>query len=300
MNSDIKIGVIGGDERQLVIAQTLSDAGFEVAVFGFKDPGAFHKGITRSTDLRGAVHDSAAIVLPLPYSRDGKNIFCPLGSERDQAVGTVELFENLNPDQLVIGGNFDENIICEAKARGIKLCDYYTREDIGILNAIPSAEGALEVAFRELPVTVYGSSVHILGFGKIGKVLSKILYSLGADITVYARAESDLAWIKVYGYRSYDITQLDRLSAPFEGATVIFNTVPKQLLDESILKKMSPDTLIIDLTSAPGGVDAEAAEKLGIKTVRALSLPGKTAPISAGKIISEGIFGILQGEGIIP
>lgn len=225
----------------------------------------------------------------------------PLGSERDQAVGTVELFENLNPDQLVIGGNFDENIICEAKARGIKLCDYYTREDIGILNAIPSAEGALEVAFRELPVTVYGSSVHILGFGKIGKVLSKILYSLGADITVYARAESDLAWIKVYGYRSYDITQLDRLCrCRLKGQRVIFNTVPKQLLDESILKKMSPDTLIIDLASAPGGVDAEAVEKLGIKTVRALSLPGKTAPISAGKIISEGIFGILQGEGIIP
>lgn len=300
MNSDIKIGVIGGDERQLVIAQTLSNAGFEVAVFGFKASGAFRGGITRSTDLHGAVHDSSAIVLPLPYSRDGKNIFCPLGSTREQAVGIHELFGELTPNQLVIGGNFDEKIEQEANSNGIKICDYYKREEISVLNAVPSAEGALEVAMHELPVTLYGSSVHVLGFGRIGKVLSKALYALGADVTVYSRADADIAWAKVYGYHSADITKLDTLSVPFSGAAVIFNTVPKQLIGENLLKKISSDTLIIDLASEPGGIDTEAAERLGIKVIRALSLPGKTAPVSAGKIISEGIFGILQAEGIIP
>lgn len=165
---------------------------------------------------------------------------------------------------------------------------------------MPTAEGALEIAFHELPVTLYGSKVHVLGFGRIGKVLAKSSNSLGADVTVHSRNASDMAWTKIFGYHSSDIRQLGSNPRPFEDAAVVFNTVPKIIVTAPVLKKMSKKTLIIDVASLPGGVDKAAAEKEGIKIIHALALPGKTAPVSSGKIISDGIFGILQEKGITP
>ena len=54
------------------------------------------------------------------------------------------------------------------------------------------------------------------------------------------------------------------------------------------------NTLIIDLASLPGGVDFDTAEKLGIYAVRALSLPGKCAPKTAGEIIKTNVFDIIK------
>ena len=109
-----------------------------------------------------------------------------------------------------------------------------------------------------------------------------------------------MAWTKIFGYHSSDIRQLGSNPRPFEDAAVVFNTVPKIIVTAPVLKKMSKKTLIIDVASLPGGVDKAAAEKEGIKIIHALALPGKTAPVSSGKIISDGIFGILQEKGITP
>ena len=43
-----------------------------------------------------------------------------------------------------------------------------------------------------------------------------------------------------------------------------------------------------------GGVDFDAAKEAGVKVIWALSLPGKTAPITAGKIIKDTILNILN------
>lgn len=51
------------------------------------------------------------------------------------------------------------------------------------------------------------------------------------------------------------------------------------------------------LSPAPDGVDFEAAAELGVQVIWALSLPGKTAPVSAGKILARTISEILAAEG---
>lgn len=56
---------------------------------------------------------------------------------------------------------------------------------------------------------------------------------------------------------------------------VILNTIPAQVLTREVLDKTKTDVLVIDLASKPGGVDFEAARELNIKTIWALSLPGK-------------------------
>ena len=79
---------------------------------------------------------------------------------------------------------------------------------------------------------------------------------------------------------------------------LIINTVPAMILDRTMLEAVSKDTLIIDLASKPGGVDFEAASQLNKRTLQALSLPGKVAPITSGEIISEAVKNIINERGV--
>ena len=74
---------------------------------------------------------------------------------------------------------------------------------------------------------------------------------------------------------------------------IIFNTVPHVLLTKDILKELRKDVIIIDLASAPGGVDYEEGKKLGLNIIKALSLPGKLSPVTAGKAIYKSISNII-------
>ena len=46
------------------------------------------------------------------------------------------------------------------------------------------------------------------------------------------------------------------------------------------------------------GVDFAAAQELGVKVIWALALPGKAAPVTAGRIVRDAIYHILTEEGI--
>lgn len=50
------------------------------------------------------------------------------------------------------------------------------------------------------------------------------------------------------------------------------------------------------MASKSWGVDVEAAAALGVKVIWALSLPGKTSPVTAGQIVADTILGILAEE----
>lgn len=39
-----------------------------------------------------------------------------------------------------------------------------------VANAVPTAEGAVQVAMEELPFTLHSARVLILGFGRVGKL----------------------------------------------------------------------------------------------------------------------------------
>ena len=95
----------------------------------------------------------------------------------------------------------------------------------------------------------------------------------------------------------YEPLPLDNLKDHIHEFDIIFNTIPSLILDDEILTKVKKDALIIDLASKPGGVDLAEAERLNIKTIHALGLPGKTAPVTAGEIIAESIIDTLKKGG---
>ncbi len=72
-----------------------------------------------------------------------------------------------------------------------------------------------------------------------------------------------------------DFTELKRRICQYDH---IFNTVPKQILKEDILRKISKESCIIDIASYPGGTNHQMAEKLGICAKLCPSLPGIYSP----------------------
>ena len=165
-----------------------------------------------------------------------------------------------------------------------------------MLNAILTAEGALATVMAELPITVHGMHVGVVGFGRIGKTTSSLFRAVGAEVTVFARSFASLAWAQTYNCKPEHFDRLREMAHTFD---CILNTVPALVIDAAILEKMRQDTLIIDLASKPGGVDFHAAQRLGIRALPALSLPGKTSPDTAGRIISETVLNILCEKGVI-
>ena len=68
------------------------------------------------------------------------------------------------------------------------------------------------------------------------------------------------------------------------------------IFDAHTLARIAQNAIVIDLASMPGGVDLRSAERLGIKTVHALSLPGKVAPKASGIIIKNAVYNIIREE----
>ena len=175
-------------------------------------------------------------------------------------------------------------------AAGAELIDY-EREELIIKNAVPSAEGALQIAMEEMQKTIHGSYALVTGFGRIGKIIARYLSALGAHVSVSARRQSDLAWISVLGYTPLET---GRLKGRLSGFDVVFNTVPAVILTRELLSELPEHCVIIDIASMPGGVDFAAARTLSRKAIHALSLPGKVAPITAGRAIRDVLYIILN------
>lgn len=163
-------------------------------------------------------------------------------------------------------------------------------------NAVPTAEGAIQLAMEELPVTIQGLRALVIGNGRIGRAVAGRLSCLGADVTVSARRADDFARIETACWHALDTRQLTGHLAGFE---LVVNTVPAPVLGAAGLAELPSDCLLIDLASKPGGIDFDAAAALGRRVIWALSLPGKVAPISAARAIRDTLYTILQEEAIL-
>lgn len=174
---------------------------------------------------------------------------------------------------------------------GLKLHNYLAREELQVLNAVPTAEGAIEIMIRELDITLWDARVLITGFGRIGEVMARMLIALGSRVTVCARRPYQLAKAEGMGCSTVAFShELDRLLPDFDA---VINTVPAVVLDEKRLLLVKKGCLIVDLASKPGTASEAQTEA---KIIHALSLPGKTAPITAGKIIGKTIENIIKEE----
>lgn len=279
--------IIGGDKRQLFAADALEHAGCRTVLFGFETCD-LAEGRIQAPTLREAAAEADFVLLPFPAETAQEMLNAPFCRT---AVDRRELLKMLPAGVPVLGGKLSTPLKMEAERQSITLIDYAGREELAIRNAIPSAEGAVQIAMEELPVTLHGAECLVAGYGRIGRVLASMLRGIGARVTVSARRAADLEWIRFEGYRAIETGALRGKLGRFD---VVFNTIPAPVFPQEVLEELPAHGLIIDLASMPGGVDFEAARRIGRKTIHALSLPGKVAPATAGAAIAETVLQILR------
>jgi len=286
-----KYAVIGGDLRNVKLAEAINYDGNHVSLFGFKNAG-FSSILTEAEDLETAIAGSDIVIGPLPCTNDNEVLNAPFHGSK---IHISDVFSIMKEKQLFIAGRINERILKMAQAYNIKPIDILEREEMAVLNAIPTAEGAIQIAMEELPITLNGSRVLVLGYGRLGKVLAKMLSGLGSEVYVAARKCSDIAWLKAYGIKSVYINELNKYLSDMD---LIINTIPSRILDHEKLELIGKECLVIDLASKPGGVDFDKAKLIGIKVIWALSLPGKVAPVTAANYMKQTIYNILQELGV--
>lgn len=281
MNRIKKISFIGGDRRQIYMQSFFESLGYETEAFA-----ANGNEIINQTEIR----NSDAVILPLPVTdKNGK-----ISSNSETKYKIADIADMMTENTVVLGGMINEKSKQIFYEKGIKTYDYFAREEVAVNNTVPTVQGILKTIFNNIDYTLFSSRCAVFGFGRIGKAIADALFALGADVTVFARKEADIALIGTKRLSSCRISQKDNIINTFD---IIINTVPAMMIDKNTLLKVNKNVLIIDIASSPYGVDFAEAEKEGIKAMLCPSLPGKTAPVSAGKILAQGILNIMKEEG---
>lgn len=258
--------ICGGDKRQEYMYRYMLDKGLNVSTFALGEDSKITIDDIKKYDV---------VIFPVPVTRDGEYL------NASSKVKLADIMGQLDENQIVLGG------MCN----GYDMIDYYKDESFQMQNAVPTAEGAIQLAMENTDFTINGSCCAVLGYGRIGKVMAAMLKSLGAKVTVCARNPKDISLARAFGFETMHINHLENMGM-FD---IIFNTVPKTVMDSTVLGSTKSNVLLIELASKPYGIDMEATQKLGKKVIIASGLPGKVAPKTAGKILCDVIMDILIG-----
>ncbi len=277
-----KISVIGGDLRQIYAAKNLMEQGYDVKMYGFGEVSL--DGLSEVSDFSQATHGADCVLLPLPVTRDKMTLNMPLCQQK---LPLSELFSGISNHTTVFCGMAEKLPDCYREL----VVDYAKDESFLLKNAYLTAEAAVEIAIANMPISLYQASVLVTGYGRIGIFLARMLHALGARTYVASRQQAHLVMAELEGHIPIAYSDLFHYLPKMD---VIFNTVPAQIFDHHFIGQISKKCLVTDLASLPGGIDRDAAKKRGISVLHALSLPGKVAPGSSGKIVADTIVRLLS------
>ncbi len=217
--------------------------------------------------------DITHLLLPVPsFEADG----------RIRGGGILQhILADLPETVTVIGGNLQTPALA-----GYKTLDLLSDETYIAQNAAITADCALRVAAQQLPAVFSQCPILVVGWGRIGKCLAKLLQAVGARVAVAARKSADRATLCALGFATEDAAKLGPGLAKYR---VIFNTAPAVVINEEQAKYCSSDCIKIDLASRPG--------ILGNRVISARGLPGKMVPETSGILIAKTVIRLLGGKG---
>jgi len=277
----VRLAVVGGDDREIYLIPELQKLGAEIIGFGLeKSPIA--DNIEHAASIKELMSKADALLFPM-FGADERGLVKAKYSSSPILLNK-EVLESIPPGVPLFIGFARPALKKATEKLNITLYEIANRDDVAILNSIPSAEGAVQMAMEATNITIHSSLSYVLGLGRFGTTLVRLLKGMGANVTVVARKPADLARAIEMGVQAINFAQLPE---EIGNAEIIFNTVPALVLHREILDKVSREAVIIDLASIPGGTDFEYARMLGIKAQLAPGLPGIVAPKTAAKILAK-------------
>jgi len=287
MFSHFDIGIFGGDLRQVYMASSFLAKGYHVATYSIA-AAVLHDNCSPQTTLSELFDKCKILIGPIPMSRDSISITSN-NTPSDLTIAHVAYL--LTKDHILFGGAIPIPITELCTSRNIPCYDLMTDEKITVLNAIATAEGTIMEAIAGSDRNLHGSNCLVLGYGRCAKVLARKLKAMDAIVTVAARSMEALAQAEAAGLQTVHLPNIKCILPSYQ---FIFNTIPSLVLDQDCLELVDTNVTIIDISSAPGGVDFAYAKKQKLNAKLCLGLPGKVAPRTSADILVTEINALIK------
>ena len=288
------IGMLGGDKREQEIARRAAATGAEVRAHGFPWPEQGIDGVQHLEDPAAVLKGARLGLFPIPGISGTGALFAPAAPA--PIIPDRAMLAGMAPRAHIILGWADTNLKAHAEALSIKLHEYEWDRSLMLQRTPAIIEGLLKIVIENTAITIHNANACVVGQGTIGAVLARYLVALGAHTHVAARNPEQRAAAYVAGATPHTLEKLPALAPRLD---FIFSTVPMRVVGEDVLARLPKSALIIDLAAPPGGVDFDAAKRLGLKAIWGRGL-GSRAPVTVGASqwggIRERIEIILQGE----
>lgn len=282
MLTGIKMAFIGGDARIVEVIKHATELDASVVLIGFDQLEIPFPDTIKVEFSPEALADVDVVVLPV-QGMDDAGVVASRYQEAPIILDDTH-FDAIPKHAKVFSGIAGNLLTDRCQRRGLQLIKLMDLDEVAIYNSVPSAEGAIQMAMEETDITIHGSRSVVLGFGRCGITLARMLNGIGANVTVCARNEADLARIREMNLRAVAMSEIIEA---VRDADLIFNTIPIQVLTSQVLAEVPKSCVVIDIASKPGGTDFRYAEKRGIKAKLAPGLPGIVAPKTAGQILAR-------------
>lgn len=288
--AELSIAVVGGDEREREIARLAAEAGAAVTAYGFPWPDAGIMSVHFAKSAADALKDANVALFPIPGMTMDGAIFAT-----EKIIPDEKLLANMAPQAHIILGTADAALQQAASKLGIGIHEYEQDRRLMLLRAPAIIEGVIRIIIENTDITIHKSKTCVVGQGNIGTVMTRLLLSLGAQVTVAARNPVQRASAYTLGADTIGIVELKEQAASFD---ILISTVPVAIIGTDIIDALNADTLLVDISAPPGSIDLDYAKAHGIKAIWARAM-GRRAPVTVGGSqwsgISVTISNLLQG-----
>ncbi len=273
----MKLLIAGGDARAAYAAAEAYRRALDVSAFGLENsPLDFPRAQPEAFSQADAVLMANPWRTPFPG---------PFGAPCD----VEELAARLRPDaRLILPDALQRPASFTRSFRCLSDDESYLLQ-----NARLTAEGALSVLLQRAAFSLQEAKALIIGYGRIGSALSRLLEALGCRVSICARRAQTRRLARENGLGAQDF---DLLDDTLPESDLIVNTVPHAVLNETLLSKISRRAVLIDVSSAPYGFSLEQALALGLNASRENNLPGRVCPQTAGCIQLETFLSLISSS----
>jgi dipicolinate synthase subunit A len=286
----VTVAVVGGDLRMLEHMRRARAAGAVVHHYGSIPGAAEAAGRPQSASLTDAVKGAQIISCPIPGVGTDGSLFAKYTDE--VLLMTPNVLKGAAPGALMMTYRDTPQLIEWAKGTPVTVIGYGEEDELCILHAIPTAEGAIKVAVENTEETLLGMPVLCFGLGRVGMSVAQAFGAMKGRVTLTARNPAQLARAWSMGFEPVPLSELaDRL----DQFSLIVSSSSGRVVTGEMIECTRPDVVIIDLCSPPGSVDFDAAKALNRKVVWARAQAG-TAPRSAGGHEWQVLMRVVRGR----
>lgn len=290
-----RLSVVGGDARLPELARFLASRGAEVRMAGVPREST-PPGTRWAPGVAEAVAGADGIILPPGFPEAGGRVRVHPGWPGELRLAP-EALRQVRPGCRLVAGRATPELERLCAEAGLRLLELERDEAFNLLNATVTAEAAVSLAMRHLPVTLHGSRAAVVGLGRCGQQIARLLAALGARVAAVAFGPVEEARAYGMGIEAFGPRQLQQA---LRQADAVFNTAPAPLLGEPVLAAVAPDAVVVDIASGPGGTDFKAAERLGLLALHARGLPAAYAPRTAGQLMAQAVERLLLAHSLEP